>query len=202
VSAPSVSTLTPAIVFLVLIVAILARRAYLMVHGARYAPARLFGFSGFYTLLYALVAFPTLFAAVSAWGTVAYLLLVPYLAVPLAAAGFSAPYVRRIVRFERREGGAWYYQVPWLIPVLYLGLFVLRFALEILLFGPSVISSFFQPTSVPTGLILLLVGVDLLLGASTGFLIGRSIGVYRAGQDLPGAAVHEGAAPLPHAGSP
>ena len=201
-SAPSLSTLAPAVVVLVLFVAILARRAYLMVRGTPYAPERLFGFLGFYVFLFALVAFPTLYAAVATWGEYGYLLLAPYLAVPIVAAGVATPYVRRIVRFERAEAGGWYYRLPWLIPVLYLALFVLRFTLEIVLFGLAVVTSFSLPTSVPPGLLVLLAGVDLLLAASTGLLIGRSIGVYQAYQRLPGAASGATGTPLPHGGPP
>ncbi len=179
-SSPSSSDISTAVVVLVLIVAILARRTYLLMRGARYSPGRLFGFTGFYVLLFALLALPTLFAAVSSWGVYGWLLIAPYVAVPALAAVAAVPYVRRIVRFEERGSGQWYYSLPWLIPILYLTLFVLRFVLEIVLFGPAVVASFALPTSIPTSALLVLVGVDLLFGLSTGILMGRSVGVYRA----------------------
>jgi hypothetical protein len=184
VSAPSSSDLAPAVLVLVLFVLILARRTYAQITGARFSAGRLFGFTGFYVLLFVALAFPTLYAAVDAWGIDGALLLVPYVVVPLAAAWVATPYVRRIVRFEQRDGGAWYYRLPWIVPVLYLVLFIVRFGAEILIFGLAVVSSFFAPSSVPAGLIFLLVGIDLLFGASTGLLIGRSVGVYRAHVDL------------------
>jgi len=194
---PSASALEPAIIVLVLFVAIIARRTYAMITGARYSAGRLFAFTGFYVLLFAALAFPTLYAAAHAWGGYGELLLAPYVAVPVIAAAVAAPYVRRIVRFEERDGGTWYYQLPWLVPVLYLVLFVVRFVLEILIFGLSVVTSFFLPTSLPPGLVLLLVGVDLLFGVSTGLLTGRSIGVYRGYHDLPNAERGSSGAPLP-----
>ncbi len=72
--------------------------------------------------------------------------------------------------------------------MLYLVLFVLRFALELAIFGFSVVTSFFLPTSIPVGLLLVLVGVDLLFGFSTGLLIGRTVGVYRGHADFVKAA--------------
>jgi hypothetical protein len=202
VSTSSASALAPAILILVLFVAILARRTYAMVRGTRYSAGRIFGFTGVYVLLFAALAFPTLYAAIDAWGGYGELLLAPYVVVPVLAAAVAAPYVRRIVRFEQRDAGTWYYQLPWLVPVLYLGLFVLRFLLETLLFGLAVVPSFYLPTSVPTGLLLLLVGVDLLFGVSTGLLLGRSIGVYRGYQDLSSPEGGASGAPLPHGGPP
>jgi hypothetical protein len=179
-SSPSSSDVSTAAILLVLIVAILARRTYLLMRGARYSPGRLFGFTGFYVLLFALLAVPTIFAAVSSWGVYGWLLIAAYAVVPAAAAVVAVPYVRRIVRFEERGSGQWYYSLPWHIPVLYLSLFVVRFVLEILLFGPAFVTSFALPASIPTGALLVLAGVDLLFGLSTGILVGRSVGVYRA----------------------
>ena len=103
-----------------ILVVFLARRTYAMVQGARYSAGRLFGFTGFYVFLFALLAIPTLYAAVGAWGLFGWLLLAPYVAVPAAAAVMAVPYVRRIVRFDLRGEGRWYYHLPLLIPVLYL----------------------------------------------------------------------------------
>ncbi len=193
---PTGPDVTEGVVFLVLIVALLARRTYRLVTGVRYASDRLAVFAGFYVFLFAALAFTTLYAAVGAWGTVGGLLVAPYVAVPAAAAVLAEPYVRRIVRFEPRGDGHLYYRLPWLIPVLYLVLFVLRFGLELAIFGFALVTSFFLPTSIPVGLLLVLVGVDLLFGFSTGLLIGRTVGVYRGHADFEKAAA---SAPLPSA---
>jgi hypothetical protein len=201
-SAAPPSEISSAVLVLLLFVAIIARRTYRMIQGTRYSPGRLFGFAGFYVLLFAGLAFTTLFAAVSAWGLYGELLVIPYAAVPAAAGVVAAPYVRRIVRFERRDDGRWYYRLPWLVPILYLSLFIFRFSLEIVLFGVAFTSSFLLPTSVPTGWLLLLMGVDLLFGISLGVLLGRSVGVYRAFQDLPQEPGSSEAPPLPSNPSP
>jgi len=188
-SAPLPPSVTPALIFLVLIVLILARRTILQLVGARYSTGRLFGFAAFCVLLFVALAFSTLYAAVAAWGPNAYLLLAPYVAIPVVAAVFAAPYVRRVVRFERREDGQWYYRLAWHIPVLFLVLFLARIVAEIAVFGLAGVIVTFPPPAPPSvaGL-LILVGVDLLFGLSLGLLLGRGIGVYEAHRDLPAEA--------------
>jgi len=194
-SPPDIST---ALIVLLVIVFILARRTYLMLHGTRYSAARLFGFAGFYVLLFVALAFTTLYAAVAAWGSDADLLLVPYVAVPVVAAALVVPYVRRIVQFEQREGGEWYYRLPWHIPLLYLTLFVVRIVAEFAVFGVAgLVFTFPLPAPPSAGALVILVVVDLLFGLSLGLLVGRGIAVYRAHRDLPPASGSPPASPLP-----
>jgi len=190
------------ILFLVLIVVIIGRRAVRLVQGTPYSTGRIFGFTGVYVLLFVALAASTLAAAVGAWGIDALFLVAPYGAVVAAAALVAIPYVRRIVKFEHRGPGDLYYRLPPFVPALYLVLFALRFAIELVLFGPSVVTSFSPPTSIPSGFILTLVAVDLLFGASTGLLLGRSIGVYEAHRALPKVAAPLDSAPLPGGNPP
>lgn len=184
-------------IFLAIIVLVLARRTVRQLYGTRYSIGRLFGFAGVYVLLFALLAFGTLYAAVGAWGTDAYGLIGLYAAVPAASAFLAAPYVRRVVAFEQRPDGYWYYRLSWHIPVLYLVLFVVRIAAEFVIFGPFAAFASYPPPVPPTGLgLAILVGVDLLFGVSLGLLIGRGFGVYRAHQKLPAAAA-QSSPPLP-----
>jgi hypothetical protein len=177
--------LTAAAVFLVLIVLVVARRTYRQIYGAPYSTGRLFVFAGFYVLLFGFLAFGTLYAAVALWGPDAFLLLVAYGAVPTAAAVLAAPYVERVVRFERRPNGAWYYRLSWHVPVLYLGLFITRIAAEIAIFGLSAVLISFPPPAPPSmAALAILMGVDLLFGLSLGLLVGRGVGVYRAYERL------------------
>jgi hypothetical protein len=180
------SNLTPEAVVLIFIVLILARRTYAQIQGARYSVERLAVFAGFYVLLFAALAAGTLHAALAAWGTPAYLLIVPYAVVPAVSALVAAPYIERVVRFELRPDGIWYYRLSWHIPVLYLVLFVARIAAEVAVFGGSAVLVTFPPPSPPSvAALYLLVGVDLLFGVSLGLLIGRGLGVYRAHRALP-----------------
>lgn len=195
-ASPPPSDLGTAAVFLGLIVLILVRRTYASIRGTRYSVGRLVGFTGFYVFLFATLAFTTLYGALGAWGARGWLLLAPYVGVVLGTTGVAARYVRRIVHFERRDGGPWYYRLPWLIPALYLALFVIRFGVELGISGLSAVTSFLLPTSISTGLLLLLVGLDLLFGVSVGLLIGRAVGVYVAFRDLPTSSEPPPAPPL------
>jgi hypothetical protein len=188
------SAVPTAIVFLAIIVFILARRTYAMIQGARYSATRIFVIAGFYLVLFAVLAFTTLYAAVGTWGPDAIALLAAYLAVPVLAAWLSAPYIRRIVRFEERAPGVWYYRLPWHVPVLTLGLFVVRYLIEILVFGIAFVTSYVLPTSLPPAVLVLLVAVDLLFGTSLGLMAGRGIGVHRAYGELPKDPISPGAA--------
>jgi len=183
---------------LLLFVVILARRTYLMVQGTRFSVGRLFAFAGFYVLLFVAFAFTTLYSALAFWGAVTYLLLVPYAAVPAAAALLAAPYVRRTVQFERRGDGAWYYRLSWHIPVLYLSLFIARTVAEVAVFGiAGILFAFPLPAPPSVAALLILVAVDLLFGFSLGLLLGRGAGVVRAHRDLPKDPASAPPPPLP-----
>lgn len=187
---------------LLIFVLIIARRTYAQIQGAPYSVGRLFGFAGFYVLLFAVLAFGTLYAAVATWGSLAYGLLAGYVAVPIIAATLAAPYVRRIVRFEQRGNGNWYYRLSWHVPVLYLTLFVVRIGAEIAVFGLSALLITFPPPTPPSvAALAILIGVDLLFAFSLGLLIGRGVGIYRAHRDLPvaEAPIPEPSPPLPGA---
>jgi hypothetical protein len=183
------------VIVVLVIVFILVRRTYLMLQGTRYSAGRLFGFAGFYVLLFVALAVTTLYAAVATWGSDAYLLFAPYVVVPALAAVLALPYVRRIVRFERRDDGNWYYRLPWHVPVLYLALFIVRIVAEFAVFGVAgLLFTFPLPAPPSVGALAILVVVDLLFGLSLGLLLGRGIGVYLAHRDLPS---DEGSPPTP-----
>jgi hypothetical protein len=184
VSSPPAGSVETSLIILALFVLIIARRTYSMIQGAPYSEVRLFAFGIFAVVLFGAFAATTLYVAIGVWGMLAWALLVPYVLVILASAGVTAPHVRKVVRFERREGGQLYYRLPWLIPVLYLVLFVARLGVEIALFGIAALVTFSLPTSLPIDLLVVLIGFDLLYGASLGLLFGRGIGIRSAHQDL------------------
>ncbi len=201
-SGPPPSALTPELLVLLVIVLILARRTYRQIQGAPYSVGRMFGFAGFYVLLFAALAFGTLYAAVATWGSIAYGILGAYVAVPVVAAILAAPYVRRIVRFEQRGNGNWYYRLSWHVPVLYLALFVVRIGAEFAVFGLSALLITFPPPTPPSvAALAILIGVDLLFAFSLGLLVGRGVGISRAHRDLPAteAPTPEPSPPLPGA---
>jgi hypothetical protein len=179
------SSLEPVVIVVLVLVLVLVRRTYAQLRGTSYSPGRLFAFAGIYIAIFVLFAYGTLAAAAATWGPEAYALLVAYVAVPSMAAYFAAPYVERIVQFEHRPVGGWYYRLPWLVPILYLVLFVARFGVELAVYGAAGFTSFPPPLPPSTAALYVLTGVDLLFGACLGLLVGRGIGVYRAHQHLP-----------------
>jgi hypothetical protein len=191
---PPSGSLVPALIFVGVLIVVLARRTYLLIQGVPYSPVRLFAFAGLAFVFYGLFVSTTLFAALNAWGGVAWGLLAPYALVVAAAALLAAPHVRRTVKFERRGDGQIYYRLPWLVPTLYLVFFAARFSLEIVLFGFGSFSTFSPRTGLSTTAVAALVGFDHVYGASLGLLIGRGLGVRRAHEDF---ARGETAAPIP-----
>ncbi len=190
-------------IFLGLVVLLLARRTVRQLRGTVYSAGRLFVAAGLYVLLFAVLGGGTLYTAVGTWGTSALLLAPFYLGVPLLAAAVTAPYIRRIVKFETRADGRRYYRLSWHVPVLYLVLFAVRLAAEAAVFGPSGLTAF-PPPAPPSILgLYLLVAVDLLFGVSLGLLLGRGAGVYLAHRELPALPSAAAAAqPLPSTGRP
>lgn len=195
-AAPPAQGLSSALFVVALIVLLLVRRTIALVAGTRYSPVRLFATAGLYVLLFAALGFTTVYAAEAAWGVTATLLVAAYAAVVVAAAYVASGYVRRIVRFEQREGGQWYYRLPRLVPLLSLGLFVVRFGVELWVFGFSATTSFL-PTSLSSGVVALLIAIDLLFGVSVGLLLGRGAGVYRAFRERSASPPASASPPLP-----
>jgi hypothetical protein len=171
---------TSAIVVLAIIVLIMVRRTYALSQGTPYSPVRVFGYGGFSTVLFGFFAASTVYVALGTWGPIGYALLAPYAGVVVGTALAAEPRIRRWVRFEDRAGGPPYYHLPLVVPVLSLGLFVVRLGVEIWMFGLSAVASFSFPTSLPLGSLVILIAFDLLFGASIGVLFGRGFAIRRA----------------------
>lgn len=165
---------------LAILVLIIARRTYLNLHGARYAPGRMFAWAGFALLFFVAFAATTIYAALGSWGPIAWLLTVPYVVTAVIAAAVTYPHVRKVVRFDRRDAGPVFYMLPWLVPVTYFVLYTARLVVEVVIFGLASIASFSFPTSLPTGTLVVVIGFDLLYAVSVGLLFGRGLAVRRA----------------------
>jgi hypothetical protein len=176
----SPSQAAPAIAVLGIIVLALARRTYRLSTGVPYSPLGLFGYGGFSSILFVLFGASTLYVAVGTWGPVGLALVAPYAGVVALAAFVAKPRVERRVHFETREGGALYYRLPVVIPVLSLVLFGVRIAVEVVLLGLQVLVSFTVPSTLAPTALAILIGADLLYGSSVGLLIGRGLGVRGA----------------------
>ncbi len=184
---------TSALVVLAIIVLIMVRRTVALAQGAQYGPTRIFAYGGFSMFLFAFFAATTIYVAWGTWGPIGLALLAPYAAIVVGAALVAEPIVRRRVKFETRAGGAVYYRLPLIIPVLTLVLFVVRVAVEIWMFGLAAFASFAIPTSLSVGSLAILIAFDLVYGVSIGLLVGRGLGVRRAFLDRP----KDAPAPLP-----
>ncbi|MGI0140982.1 MAG: hypothetical protein ACREBT_07580 [Thermoplasmata archaeon] len=83
----------------------------------------------------------------------------------------------RRVRIIERAPGEWVYLLGPLVPILYLALFLTRLSLDFIVLNVSpftftLTSSGLTPSAAAT--------LDLLFAVSTGLVVGRTIGVYRA----------------------
>jgi hypothetical protein len=158
--------------FLVLLVVIVGRRTVLMVRGTTVSAARLAGYAVFYVVFFVLALAGSFSAVPLYWYAVDA-------AVVVLAALVAIPYVERVARIERRPDGQWYYRLGLALPLVYLALFAVRLAVDAFVLNVN-------PLGPPTAVSLspfatdVLIAVDALFGVSTGLLVGRSIGVYRA----------------------
>lgn len=165
------STETDLFVFGILIL-FLARRSYRMATGTRVRFGLLFVMAGLYGALWAW----------SVWEA--------YLALPLVATvadlgllavgvGLALPYIRRVVHFEQRADGMWYYRLGVAIPLIYIVLLVARLAVGVAYLGPGAVDLAPVPVhglGAPAEVALAL--VNALLSVSTGLLLGRATGIY------------------------
>jgi len=179
-SAPASPAITSGLVILAILVLFMARRTVALYYGSPYSPTRVFGYGAFQTFLFLFFAASTIYVALGTWGYVGFALVVPYALVVVGAAMAIEPRVRAHVKFETRSDGRVYYRLPIVIPLLTLILFIVRVSVEILLFGLAALFSFSFPTSLPVSALILLIAVDLLYGASIGFVYGRGLAVRAA----------------------
>jgi hypothetical protein len=179
-SAPTSTPITGGVIVLAIIVLIMVRRTYALSQGTPYSPTRVFSYGAFSTVVFAVLAASTIYVAVGTWGLVGLALVAPYALVVVLAASVAEPRVRRLVRFEDQPDGRLFYRLPLVIPVLTMVLFLVRVAVEILLFGLTAFLTFSFPTSLPFGALLVLIAVDLLYGGSIGLLYGRAFAVRAA----------------------
>jgi hypothetical protein len=184
-----------AYVFVALLGLIILRRAYRLTQGVPISTGRLLVLPAVYVLLYVAEL-----AAIGYGGfgsSVTIELYVSYAVdAALVVAGIVVAYGYTLQHLEiyRPEGTiAWSYRMSPLLPVLYVVLFFVRIGIETAILNES---PFVFP--VPGALagisvlaLYLLFTVDALWGLSTGFLVGRSVAVYRewrAKLATPGAA--------------
>ncbi|MGA7923519.1 MAG: hypothetical protein WCA77_06040, partial [Thermoplasmata archaeon] len=117
----------------------------------------------------------------TSYGMVALDGLIADVAMLAVGAVVAFRYVKqRVVLEQRPPDGAWYYRLPPFLPITYLILFLVRIGIEVVVVG---VNPFAPPLSgqfngLSSLTISLLIAVDVVWGLTTGFLIGRSAGVY------------------------
>jgi hypothetical protein len=162
----------PILVVTGLIFLVIARRAIQMARGVPYSTPRLvaqaclFLFLFGFTILFDLEFLPAWMLAIDT------ALLAP-------SAGIATRHVRRVIQFDQRADGQWMYRLGILLPAIYLGLYAVRLAVEIVVVPAVLTGSGTIPLLDPLQQYAL-AGVDGLFAVSAGLLVGRSFGVYEA----------------------
>lgn len=163
----------PTLVVTALVLFLVLRRAYRMYLGTPLRPVQLFALSALYVALFVLLAAFESLPLLPWWSTVLDL------PVGVAAAVVAFEYVDRRVQIYR-AGEVWMFRIGLLVPVVYVGLFVLRLVLELVVVG---INPFAGSPTLPVLTPFeadVLIGVDALFAFSTGLVVGRNVGVYRS----------------------
>jgi hypothetical protein len=171
--------LEEAIAVELIIILLVARRAYLMYRGVAYSPQRLYLMMALYGFLVAITLAET-FSLFPWYATVADL------AIVAVTAWLFTGHAASTVIFEGPPG-ARKYRLPITLVLVYLVLFGIRLALEAGYF-PTLIETGVAPAAgtISTFAYVALAVVDALFAFSAGLLIGRSLGVIRAHDRLPG----------------
>ncbi len=160
------------LIVVVVVILILARRVARMVSGAPVSTGRLFGYAAVFLGLFVLLA-------VADYAITPWWLYAAMAAAAIVVAVAVLPWVERSVEIYRGPLGQWYYRLGVIIPALYVALFAVRIVLDFTVLGLT--NPFGASVSAPTGLAFVAFAVvNILFAASTGMLVGRSVGVYRA----------------------
>lgn len=162
-----------------ILVVLVAVRLYRMARGVPYSPVRIAGFLVVMLPLFGIAVASSL-TILPPWS------LVVDAGVLVGTAILALPFVERAVRFEQAPGGGWIVRLGFAVPALYLGLFAVRLALDFVVlgfnpFGPLPVGMTLSTTS-----LVVFILVDGLFAFSTGLLVARSVGTYRAFQRGPG----------------
>ena len=172
--------------FVALLGFIILRRAYVMTKGAPVSVGRLVVLPIIYVLLYVAELAAIGYGAIGTNLTNQVYIAFGADAV-LFAAGVLIAYrytLTHVKIYRNTTDTAWMYRLNAVLPVVYVVLFFARTAIETVVLG---LSPFDYPTAAtfvgisPFSLYLLF-AVDAMWGLSTGFLLGRSAGVYHEWQ--------------------
>lgn len=169
------SALEAAIGFQALIIIILLIRSIRVYYGRPLQPVRLFLFPALTILIFLLTEAETIASIPSAyplWAVVDAVTLV-------AAAAVTIPLAPRFVTVTKVSENEFTYRYGIELIALYLGLWVVRFALALVYDPNSLIFSTNVTTTLTGGASSVMLIVQTLFAISSGIVVGRSIGAYR-----------------------
>lgn len=186
-----------AYLFVALVGLLILRRAYRLTQGAPIGTSRLLVLPAFYVIIYAAELTALGFGGGGSSVTFPLYLSFTLDAILVVVGTFVAyGYTLRHLQIYRAEGEAgWSYRMSPLLPVIYVVLFFARVAIEsvVLNESPLVFAAPSALSGISAFALVSLFAVDALWGLSTGFLIGRSVGVYHEWQQK----LHEPSPPAP-----
>ncbi|MFG1529910.1 MAG: hypothetical protein AAFA34_01350 [Thermoplasmata archaeon] len=181
------SSLTSAVVLLLVFGFIFGRRLLASVRGQRIRIGWL-------------IAYPVLVVGLFGLTVSAGALALPlytfaiYAAVLVACYFVGEAYIRQSVEVVETSPGVWIFRAGILLPAIYLGLFLARALLDLLVLNYNPFGGSLAPPVLSSGTLVILLVVDLLYAASTGLIVGRTVAVYRIYRAKRAKA---GEAPLP-----
>ncbi|MGI0054929.1 MAG: hypothetical protein ACREB9_03315 [Thermoplasmata archaeon] len=167
------SDLGPVVIAILVVSFVFVRRIIATQRGARISEVRFVIYSAFVVAIFGLTIL-TGALVLPIWE-------IPVdLAVLAAFVGVGAIYVGRRVRIVEQAPGEWVYLLGPLVPILYLALFLTRLSLDFIVLNVSPFTFTLTSSGLTPFAAATLAIVDLLFAVSTGLVVGRTIGVYRA----------------------
>jgi hypothetical protein len=164
-----------AILIQVVIVLVIVRRSYAMTQGVPFSLARLVVMPALILVLWGITELES--TLLTPWA-------IPYLIVLdlaiLIVSGFAfIPVAERMTQVTREPSGDWSYRIGFSLAALFLGAFLIRLTVAVLLF-PSALAFGSSPGGFPPEQQQVVLGViDALFSLSAGLLAARSIGIHR-----------------------
>ncbi|MCI4364443.1 MAG: hypothetical protein L3K10_00020 [Thermoplasmata archaeon] len=164
----------------VVIVLLIVRRSYAMTQGVAYSSARLIFLPILILVLWGVSELESIL--LTPW-SLPYLIALDVAILIVTSLTFT-DVAERMTRVTRGPSGAVSYQIGFSLAALFLGAFVLRLALALVLF-PSALGFGSNPGGYPPVQQQIALGViDALFSLSAGLLVARSIGIHRKVQAL------------------
>ena len=164
-----------AIVVQVVIVLLIVRRSYAMTQGVPFSSLRLVVLPALILALWGFSELESIF--LTPWA-LPYLIVLDLAILIVTALAFT-PVAERMTQMQREPPGGWSYRIGFSLAALFVGAFVIRLTVALVLF-PSSLEFGSPPGGFPPMQQQVVLGViDALYSVSAGLLVARSIGIHR-----------------------